>query len=178
MSPDAKRLAEDNTHLAKHFALEWMRKHPHLRHVARDDIEQEAAFGLITAAEKFDPARGCTFKTLAWWWMRHYVSVFMKRLNGIATESLSTFPTDVREKQHEALTLGPETIELAAEASLAEERLAERLAGHYKPEQIAFFTAFLRGEKTLQQEADRVGVSRQRMGQITKKMSALTIGEA
>lgn len=37
------------------------------------DLYQEAVFGLMTAAERFDPARGAKFVTYATWWVRQHV---------------------------------------------------------------------------------------------------------
>ncbi len=35
----------------------------------KGDLEQEAMLGLLVAAEKFDPRRGCRFSTYASWWI-------------------------------------------------------------------------------------------------------------
>lgn len=39
-----------------------------------DDLVQEAALGLIRAAEKFDPARGYKFSTYSFWWLRQGIN--------------------------------------------------------------------------------------------------------
>jgi RNA polymerase sigma factor (sigma-70 family) len=39
-----------------------------------DDLVQAANFGLITAAERFDPTRGYKFSTMAYWWIRQAVN--------------------------------------------------------------------------------------------------------
>ncbi|KAJ1444974.1 hypothetical protein M885DRAFT_551342 [Pelagophyceae sp. CCMP2097] len=37
------------------------------------DLTQEGSFGLMRAATKFDPGRGCKFSTYACWWIKHAI---------------------------------------------------------------------------------------------------------
>ena len=43
-------------------------------HGGSEDLQQAANMGLITAAERFDPARGYRFSTYAYWWIRQAVN--------------------------------------------------------------------------------------------------------
>jgi RNA polymerase primary sigma factor len=43
-------------------------------HGGSEDLVQAANMGLITAAERFDPARGYRFSTYAYWWIRQAVN--------------------------------------------------------------------------------------------------------
>ncbi len=39
-----------------------------------EDLVQEGNLGLLRAIEKFDPARGFKFSTLAWWWIKQAIT--------------------------------------------------------------------------------------------------------
>ena len=45
--------------------------------LSRDDLVQEGVFGLLQAAQKFDPERGFRFGTYASWWVRAAIQRYM-----------------------------------------------------------------------------------------------------
>lgn len=45
----------------------------------RDDLEQEAYLGLVTAIQRFEPDRGLKFITYASWWMYSYIMLWLRR---------------------------------------------------------------------------------------------------
>ncbi|MBN42176.1 MAG: RNA polymerase factor sigma-32 [Alphaproteobacteria bacterium] len=45
--------------------------------LSRDDLVQEGVFGLLQAAQKFDPERGFRFGTYAGWWVRAAIQRYM-----------------------------------------------------------------------------------------------------
>lgn len=61
-------LVTRNVRLAILFA-----KRIHSNHMSLEDSIQEGMFGLIRAAEKFDPDRGVRFATYANWWIRQAI---------------------------------------------------------------------------------------------------------
>jgi RNA polymerase primary sigma factor len=48
-----------------------------------DDVVQEGNLGLLRALEKFDPDAGTRFATYATWWIRAYVSKYVKEARSI-----------------------------------------------------------------------------------------------
>lgn len=63
------------------------------RGLDRDDLVQEGAFGLLRAAELFEPARGLRFWTYAIWWVRQAMTRAVDDKVGIIR-----LPVHVREK--------------------------------------------------------------------------------
>jgi RNA polymerase sigma factor (sigma-70 family) len=66
------RFVQANLRLAVSYVAKrcWRLARAH----GQDDLIQAANMGLITAAERFDPARGYRFSTYAYWWIRQAVS--------------------------------------------------------------------------------------------------------
>src|SRR5262249_60394675 len=61
-----ERLILSNVRLALHY----VRQHAHWgERLPAEDAVQMALLGLMTAADRYDPAKA-SFATYAWWWMR------------------------------------------------------------------------------------------------------------
>lgn len=56
------------------FAVSIAKRYQH-RGLSLPDLVQEANFGLVIAARKFDPARGVKFMSYAVWWIRQYILI-------------------------------------------------------------------------------------------------------
>lgn len=71
--------------VTKHLRLVWkiIRKYGYKPPAGmdEDDLFQIGCIGLIKAAEKFDPARGCEFSTLASRWIRSELSNLYQGVN-------------------------------------------------------------------------------------------------
>lgn len=59
-----------------HFGLIGMvlKRYHALQDMTYEDLFQEGVFGLMRAAERFDPSRGVTFGTYAVWWIRQSIN--------------------------------------------------------------------------------------------------------
>jgi len=54
--------------------VHWVANKYKNRGLAHEDLVQEGAIGLMTAAQKFDPERGVKFSTYAVWWIRQGIN--------------------------------------------------------------------------------------------------------
>jgi RNA polymerase sigma factor (sigma-70 family) len=68
-----------------------------------DDLVQEAAIGLLAAIDDYDPERGTSFSTYAFWRIRAAVTHALT-----ARGSLVRIPRSVREGRHRVVTTGPD----------------------------------------------------------------------
>ena len=112
-SSAGERLVVANLRLVLYVAKTFTR-----RGLPLEDLVQEGTFGLITAAQKFDPTKGCRFSTYAIWWIRQSIS------RAIADQSRT-----IRLPVHVALLL--------ARANEAEQRLVQRLGRGPSPDEVA-----------------------------------------
>jgi RNA polymerase sigma factor (sigma-70 family) len=97
-----------------------------------EDLVQEGAIGLLTAIDEYDPTRGASFSTYAFWRVRAAVTHAVT-----ARASLVRIPRPVLERQRSvraardvlsAAGHGPSLTELAAATSLPRAAVAEALA--------------------------------------------------
>ena len=84
----ANELVERNLRLVPYFGRQWLAKG-----YEPEEVDQHVAMGLIRAALKFDPSRGCGFMTHAKWWVRAEFYRFMN------PHTAARIPNDVKLQQ-------------------------------------------------------------------------------
>lgn len=83
------------THMtfAERGASKWFRGYRARFPIERDEFVSAAYVGLVVAARKFDPSRGCKFSTMAFRWINQHLGRLVmnyKRQNGWAYQHLDT----------------------------------------------------------------------------------------
>lgn len=87
------------------FAIAQARRTLRLcRTLTADDLQQAAALGLITAAERFDPAAGYRFVTYAFWWIRTNMHRHVNEAD--AAIRIPAYMYEIRPKLQKALDSG------------------------------------------------------------------------
>lgn len=90
-----------------------------------EDIVQEGNIGLLKAAARFDPARGCRLATYAAYWIRAEIREFVVR--GYRIVRLGTSKSERRALRIYRKTREADPAVLAAQSGLSEERAAALL---------------------------------------------------
>lgn len=115
-----------------------------------EDLVQEANLGLLRAARGYDPERGFTFATYAYWWIREAISSFV-----LDNASIVKFSGTNRQRSGLQAATGLRR-EIAAELGTAtsdpmvSEVAAERLGR--TPEEFRAMECWLAGDVSLQQQ--------------------------
>lgn len=74
----SKSLVENNMGMVHYHAHVYKKKHG-FNHDEYQDLAQEGMLGLIRAAEKFDESKGFRFSTYSSYWIRSYMTKFVKK---------------------------------------------------------------------------------------------------
>jgi RNA polymerase primary sigma factor len=160
--------------------------------VRLDDVVQEGNLGLLRALEKFDPDAGTRFATYATWWIRAYVSKYVKearsivrpRGGSVATADFSLDATldDEDETTHldrvEEPRSGPEASLLERESAQRVRDALERHRRRIGPVGCDIIERRLQCEEcpSLERVGQRWGISRERVRQIELRTKSLLAG--
>jgi RNA polymerase primary sigma factor len=185
--------AEARQRLVRHslgFVVAVVRRF-RLGSVRLDDVIQEGNLGLLHALDKFDPDAGTRFATYAAWWIRAYVSKYVKearsivrpRGGSVATADLSLDePLDdedetTRLERVEEPRSGPEDALMEVQAAKRVRDALARHRGRIGPLGCDIIESRLQHDErpSLEVVGERWGISRERVRQIeirTKKLLA------
>ena len=92
--PGADRLVEAFRSYSHAIAAEVIRKFPT---VERDEIRASAEFGLVEAANSFDPSRGVLFKTFAYYRIRGAIYDDLRKMGWFAKDPRLKFESGANE---------------------------------------------------------------------------------
>lgn len=139
-----------------------------------DDLVSEANIGLMRAAEKYDPATGNRFLTYA----RYWILQSLTRLSDQHSISVSLDEPVSTPSGDEGACLGdlvcPVTVDFIANLQARELlEVIEKLPQRHAKILMHRFGAFGRRRMTLQEIADRYGITSERVRQIESKALAM-----
>lgn len=192
---------------AEHQGLIWLTIKRYLRaiegtSISAEDLAQEANFGLMRAAETFEPAKG-KFSTYAVCWIRHHVGRYLQ--NNLRTVRIPTHeqakgkalkhprytqPLYIKRSVAKSssddeicvVDLMTDRLEPApgADTAFDKRQAAQVLRGdlveHLTPRERFVIKGLFWEDKTLQQVGDTLGLSRERVRQI-KNRALVTLRE-
>ena len=73
-----KQLGRENYKLVPYFAKNYIQKNQ-LTYDEKNELIQEGYIGLMEAAKRFDESRNYKFSTYGSWWIKRYLSNYMKK---------------------------------------------------------------------------------------------------
>ena len=104
------RVVKENIGCAHYVVNGWLRRHSLPRGWAREDLKQDAIFGMLRAIETYVPSKG-TFATYAIHWMKLRLRTTMQRSKGDTTNELYLDQPGVSELTLESAHHDPDPVE-------------------------------------------------------------------